>query len=369
MDWIGFERRVSYFNTFFFNRGPRYAFRYLWFHLAYNSSLRDNKLFRAVTRMEKYPRMIEVETTTACNLRCVMCEHTYWDYPAKVMTLEQFKHIIDQFPNLYWIGMTGIGSSFLNKSFPDMLEYVKSKDVIVELYDHFNDINYHQIDHIVRLKLDRLIFSLDAATEETYSKIRPGASFDRVINNIKTLIRRKKELRCPFPQVSFHYIVSKENVSEMPLFVDLVHSLTGRDNIGVMFSILLDAFKEVKELEVPNVPEEIRQEVARLARKYRIKVDWSKTQREKLPISHCTEWTQPFILVDGSVIPCCATNEHNRREFQIKTSLGNVFEDNFTSIWQSERYRDFRAKIKSNRVPPACNRCPIYDVSNRNIQE
>ena len=66
---------------------------------------------------------MEIEVTTRCNLKCIICEHTYWDEPNRDMSFEQFKGIVDQFPKLKWIGLTGIGESFINKDFMKMLRY------------------------------------------------------------------------------------------------------------------------------------------------------------------------------------------------------------------------------------------------------
>ena len=95
-----------------------------------------NKLFPKIG-IDLFPPFLEIEPTTICNFRCVCCEHTYWKEPAKNMTFEQFKKIFDQFGKPKWLGLTGIGSSYLNKDFHKMVRYAKSKGTIVELMDHF----------------------------------------------------------------------------------------------------------------------------------------------------------------------------------------------------------------------------------------
>ncbi len=70
----------------------------------------------------------------------------------------------------------------------------------------------------------------------------------------------------------------------------------------------------------------------------------------------------PFIFVTGHVIPCCAENEANAREFQKKTSMGNVFKQSFREIWYGEKYRSLRKMLREGKVPPPCVNCPIYRV-------
>ena len=145
--------RIKYFATFFFYKKPSIAFKYFWHHLINNVEfIRTTLPIKKYLR--RYPRMIEVETSTCCNLRCKMCEHTYWDEPSRNMTFGQFKRIIDQFPKLRWIGLTGIGSSFLNKEFPKILSYVKDKEIIVEMYDTFLEHSKKTRELVVDIEID-----------------------------------------------------------------------------------------------------------------------------------------------------------------------------------------------------------------------
>jgi len=46
-----------------------------------------------------YPLKIEVEHTTICNKKCIICEHTYWQEKQERLTLEQFKRLQNNFLN------------------------------------------------------------------------------------------------------------------------------------------------------------------------------------------------------------------------------------------------------------------------------
>jgi radical SAM protein with 4Fe4S-binding SPASM domain len=314
-----------------------------------------------------YPRYIEIEVTTRCNLKCIMCEHTYWDIESRDLTLDQFEYIIDQFPKLKWIGVTGIGSSFLNRDFLNMLRYVKKRNVYVELFDSFNNLNDEIIDQVVREGLiDRFIASVDAATKNTYGQIRVGANFDSVLNNIRALVKAKEKYRTHFPEFSFHYIISRLNYEEMPDFVRLIHQVTGGNNIGILFTKLLHTFEQVEDIVLEELPEEIRRQTVSLARHLGTRLMWTKDLREsRQPISDCTEWTMPFIFADGSVIPCCAGNEANRREFQVRTRMGNILSQDFESIWNGQKFKSLRASIHQGESPEVCVDCPIYEIAGK----
>jgi len=279
------------------------------------------------------------------------------------MSFEDFTKIIDQFPTLKWIGVTGIGSSFFNKDFLKMLRYLKSKSIYVELYDTFTQINEKVARELVTDNLlDKIYLSMDAATKETYEKIRIGAKFERVLKNVKTLIRLKKEMRTPLPELWFHYIVTQDNVQEMPQFVELVHSLKRDDSGGtLLYWSDLFAFDEVKDL-VTEVPEEIKQAVLKKGKELGVDMWWNPNVTPYEPITTCVRWTEPFILVTGHVQPCCAINEAKQRDFQKKYAAGNLLERPFSDIWANE-YKKIKQMIHRGEVPEICRYCRIFDLN------
>jgi len=309
-----------------------------------------------------YPPFLEIEITTHCNLKCAMCEHTYWHEPIRDMTFQEFKSIIDQFPRLKWIGLTGIGESFLNPNFLEMLKYVKSKSIYVELYDNFIFVTSGIAKELIRLGVDRIIASVDAATGETYEKIRVGANFNNVINNLKTFINLKREMDSHFPELDFHFIVSNVNFREIPDYVDLISSL-GASGSKIIFTRVLHWFKEIESLRIDQVPAAILRAAEEKAKKLNLRVALGSDVLSQKPlINECKEWIMPFIFATGHVISCCAANEANRRDFQKETSFGNIFEKPFREIWNSNAYKDFRRSIRRGIAPVQCRNCPIYKI-------
>ena len=344
-------------------KGFRYAFDYLSTLILYNLDFVSEKiLYPLFPRSVIYPRFVEIEVSTFCNLRCKMCEHTYWKEKNQNMSFEQLKSIVKQFPKLKWIGLTGIGESFLNPDFAKMVEYVKRKNLYLELYDNFYLINEKFSDLLVKDGVDRMIVSLDAATVDTYKKIRVGSSFDRVIKNIKALRRLKQKYHSHYPEIVFHYIICKDNLSEVIPYISLVKKIMGEENTSILFTGVLHEFPEIKGMTV-DLPDDLVEEANTKAGKLGIKIAWNRNvPGEKDSVVRCNEWTMPFIFVDGTVVPCCAGNEANLRGYQRKTSMGNIFKTPFPKIWDSPRYRALRQMIHAGKTSPACKYCTIYKV-------
>ncbi len=149
------------------------------------------------------PPYFEMETTTVCNKKCVICEYVYWPKDAQVrrhMTLDEFKHVADQFPKIHWVNLTGEGSAFLNKDYPLMLKYLWEKHrTSIWLVDHLVDITMDELVSKVFPYVHGIYLSIDAATKETYEKIKVGCNFDNVINNLRSIIEYKRKYRTSFP--------------------------------------------------------------------------------------------------------------------------------------------------------------------------
>jgi len=344
------------------NKGAKYTYNYIHFYIFWGWIRKHPTLIRLLNWFAPYPSYIEIEVTTKCNLKCIMCEHTYWNEPNRDMSFEEFRGIVGQFPKLKWIGLTGIGESFINKDFIKMLKYVKSKDVLVELYDTFYYINQKTAKEIIEIGVDKIFISLDAATKETYKKIRIGSDFERVTNNVRSLLKFKKEKRAYYPEIAFHYIMNKINLHEILQYIELVNSLAQGEKVTIQFTRMLHEFKETKDLFV-EIPEKVIQAADEKAEGMGITLVWNENVPHIKPsVTKCIEWTMPFIFVTGHVIPCCSGNEAGQRDFQKETALGNIFEEDFKKIWNSEKYITFRKMLREGEIPPQCKNCCLYNI-------
>jgi len=334
----------------------------LWTQGLYSDILRNlyKKRVKWIPWLKPFPRYVEIEVTTRCNLKCVMCEHTYWKEPIRDMSFDEFKHIVDQFPGLKWAGLTGIGESFLNKDFLNMVRYLRSKHISVELSDNFFLVNEKIARELLEAGLELVYLSLDAATKETYEKIRVNSKWDTVIKNFKNFIKMRDEMGLKKPHINFYYVVLKNNMHEMLQYLDLVNSFN-LDRPEVCFTPLLHAFKEAEHLSV-KLTDDLIEKVEDRGKELGIKISWNQNVHKLPPINKCYAWLMPYIFPTGHVVACCAVNEANQREYRKKTALGNIYEKSFKEIWNDEAYTTLRKKISRGEVPIQCKYCPIYDV-------
>ena len=378
-----FRMAKSYTKTFFyllFTKSPQAAFSFFYtkFFVPVGEGagagfyLLFNPIVRRFPRLAPVPRYVEIEVTTICPRKCVMCEHTYWkDQEERHLKFDEFKHVLSQFPRLRWLHLTGEGSAFTNPDYTKMLEYAKSKDICVYLVDSFDHIPESAIEKLIDLKIEGVYISLDAATKQTYERLRIGCDFDRAMGNIRRFIELKRQKRSILPEISFRYIVMKPNVHEMPAVLDLIASLGPRSLLGeggrVDFVGNLE-FPEVKDLSIYELPKPVLEEVIQKTKKYKLNTFLSHTEpTTNPPIEQCICWLEPYIFMGGYVIPCCNILMSNRRTALREHSFGNIFKNSMKEIWDSERYKKFRATLNDphKKVPFLCTLCRAYDFKER----
>ena len=80
----------------FRERGIKEAYNYAYFRNLFK--VHNHFIARLINWWAPYPPYVEIEISTYCNLKCLMCEHTYWNEPGKNMTYDQFLHIMKRYP-------------------------------------------------------------------------------------------------------------------------------------------------------------------------------------------------------------------------------------------------------------------------------
>jgi len=331
-------------------------------------------LVRKYPNIIRFPRQVEIEITNVCNKKCLFCEHTYWKEPNKHLSFEDFKHIINQFPRLKWVNITGEGDSFLNPDYLDMIEYLSNKNVNINLVDSFDLVDEDISRKLIECKVNSVWVSFDAVSKQTYEKIKKGCNFEKVIHNIQTLIDLKRQYKSPLPEICFRYIISTLNLEQIPLMPFFVHENFGNrkdlgDNASIEFAGLL-SFPEIEKYFVPHVPYRIIYDTMKNAKYLNLKVSFSHPGLDLVPVRNCVAWAEPYIMLGGYVLPCCAVLMANNRPYLRKYSFGNINETSFKDIWNSDRYKKFRNMVMKDdsKIPLLCKGCRAKDTIYREIK-
>ncbi len=308
------------------------------------------------------PTALQVEVTTACNLNCAMCEHTFMKEKGEHLNLSEFKKLIDKNKNIQVVNLTGIGEALLNPEFMKMIEYTKKKGLYVWFNDNFTLLDEKKAEKMLDLKVDFIVVSLDGATKETYEKIRNGADFNKVIANFKKLRELRDKRKMNKPKLGINSVVIKENYHEIEKLVKLAKELKA-DNL--MFTAIIMSSNTGK-LSLWNLePEKVKPELEKAkktAEELQVKVfSWPEIELKKSSNTGCAyPWVNPYIASNGDVIPCCFIPQMADARMNEENVMGNIKQESLKEIWNGKKYREFRKKIKTKSPPKACSTCSKF---------
>ncbi len=325
------------------------------------NNLRIGRLFlKMVVILLKFmkPPYIQVESTTRCNLRCEFCERSTRAGKGSDLDLGKFTSFIRGggfFRPRFTIDLTGVGEPLLNKNLLQMIRCVKETGGWCGFTSNFLLIDEAKAEELIASGLDYIYISLDAASKNLYENMRKGADFGRLMRNISTFITQKRRLQARKPSLSFLSTVTESNGGEILALIKLAADAgVGKVNFQ----------SAGKVHEKPYDPTEIEDfegllnDALKLSKERGVTIDTHfLTGKRKwcLPVI-------PFIAVEGCVLPCCWATQIMPREEYIELSFGNAFEEDFSKIWSSPAYVDFRKKILLGDYPSTCGNCPVVDV-------
>lgn len=166
----------------------------------------------------EFPLHLDIEAAGFCNLKCPFCAMRKKNIdcgPQSFMSLETFKKVIDEGAEhgLCAIKLNSCerGEPLLNKSLPEMVAYAKEKGIMDVYFNTNAALLTREIGKkLIEAGLDRISISFEGTTPEFYEKSRVGASFDRVVKNIKDFIQLKKEMGVEKPLVRVQTVALPE---------------------------------------------------------------------------------------------------------------------------------------------------------------
>ena len=318
------------------------------------------------------PRSLYLETTNRCDSKCQTCIRTFRALePPADLTLERVKGIVEQFPVLDRVVLHGIGEPLLNREIFEIIAYLKTRGPTVLFNSDAIGLTAQRAPRLVESGLDEYRVSMDAATRDTYRRLRGVDQFDRVVANVRRLVQLEREGARSTPRVSLWFTASRANLDELPAFVRLAAGL-GVAEVYVQRLVFnglgLATERNALHGTLREHEQAVLDEAESLARMLSIALRASglTTPLESLkggsrhprPWAGCQRpWTLSYVTANGNVLPCCISPWVARDYGRLV--LGNAFAVPFDQIWNGERYRQFRADFEGDAPPDPCRGCGL----------
>jgi radical SAM protein with 4Fe4S-binding SPASM domain len=309
------------------------------------------------SKVPALPSILDIEPINQCNFRCPHCQVTHWNKSKTRLDVAGLNTLLDQFPNLLRVKLQGMGEPLLNKELLPMLEVLETRGVHTAIVTNGSVLTNTLRDKLLELPTD-IQFSIDGASQEVFESVRVGSSFKKVVDNIRNLTTRRKEItsRNPHKMMAGRTVVTNQNVHELPATVRLVKDL-GLDSLTlqlIMTSWGKASMEEINSQKRVNEARLMDEQVTRAkAEAERIGLPLVIRNDDKYSCNNkCGwPWKSAFIASNGDVVPCAILADSDT------VKMGNVFEESFETIWNSEKYQELRRQHREHDLPAYCKNC------------
>ena len=288
------------------------------------------------------PISISFEPTTSCNLRCPECPSGLRSFtrPTGMLQHDFFRSTIDQLHReLFYLIFYFQGEPYLNPEFLAMVRYAANKKIYTATSTNGHYLTDEHARRTIESGLDRLIISIDGTTQEVYEQYRVGGNLQKVLEGTKRVVEWKKKLQSSTPFIIFQFLVVKPNE----------HQLEEAKQLAADMGVDAIWFKTAQVYDYANDPNGL---IPTNSTYSRYKKTAAGTVFKGNLTNHCWRlWHDPVITWDGLVAPCCFDKDASHQ-------LGDLKNQSFATIWRSEAYQSFRAKILQGRKNiDICSNC------------
>jgi len=171
----------------------------------------------------RMPTLYHVHLNKPCNQRCIMCVPD-GRHGKDVLPIERFRQFFAEIePYAEHVTLIG-GEPLLYPWIDEVLALLAQHPVAVSINTNITRLDEAMAHRLLALHELNLRCSIDAATRETYRRIRGTDVFDRVTGHL----RRFAELARgrPRARLLLNYVVMRENLDEVLPFIEFARTLS-----------------------------------------------------------------------------------------------------------------------------------------------
>jgi len=278
------------------------------------------RIFPKLGIVADFPSHLDVESASACQMRCPMCYTTYMDDSLKgVMKWDLYTRIIDQAALLgvYSVKLSWRGEPLLNKRIVDMVRYAKQKGIReVAFLSNAEFLDREMAAALVDSGLDWLSVSADGVGE-IYNEIRRPAIFEETLERVAYMKQYRDGKGLTRPLLRVQSILSAvEN--------DPGTYRKSWENIVDRINVIADESRDFNEKDL----------------------QWDRYFVCPKP------WQRMTIAYDGRVHQCIS-------DYGAKKILGDVNQQSLHEVWHGEPNRKVRAAFLKHRYLEDNEPCSI----------
>jgi radical SAM protein with 4Fe4S-binding SPASM domain len=317
--------------------GPRFHERFFTYRRAYHVTLENDHSF-----IPYFPISVLLELHNRCNLDCLMCHSAHRSGARVAIDETTLDRLFAEFKQHALPAiMFGAGDEpLMYKTFDQVLSRASQAEIMdIFVFTNGTLLTPDKAEMLLQAGVTRLFISLDAASEETYGRIRrrngelisPNLNrLEQVEKNIKGALKLRADRQAVLPLVRVSFVVQQDNVHEIEAFCDKWSDTA--DSVELQAHSNYDVIGQLAE-----IPEEER---------------WRPVEPAlgEPPLLCSQPFNTVTVWYDGMVSPCCEFMGRN-------LTVGNVAKETVKEIWHGEKITELRKQFQSGKLNPVCRAC------------
>lgn len=323
------------------------------------------------------PFALQLELTSHCNLRCVMCPLTTGTSSTSGdvghVTEETWEEVLPVARRCQQVFIAGYGEPLTNPRCLDLLRDLDEHSVSMTIATNglvLTDDIARQLGALRHLA--QVNVSLDSPDPAIYHQLR-GGNLRRALQGLRNLVEHLRP-----SQITVSSVLMAQNAASLVAFPELLAEMGVRhyDLQGVMdYNDFARSATLRDVIGSGAVVSRIREECERhgvylvVGSEDRLELELAdpaaanvryheRPRADDVATRQCmVPWEVPFIDKNGTVFACCFAASANERP------LGNLHEASFEDIWGGTAAQRFRTDLlDGHTTPDICRRCTVVPV-------
>jgi Fe-coproporphyrin III synthase len=298
------------------------------------------------------PEHVNIEISTACNLKCKMCKRETIDFGNQLMPYATFTRIIDRLPKeVKLLSFGGYGEMLLHPKFFDMVSYAKARGFSTQTTSNGTLLaDEARMNKLLDSGLDEFRISIDRITPPSQTGEEIGHVFSekllKIVGRLSALRKEKKSKII----LGINTVVHHNNIHEILPIIEFAQKL----ELDLVDLIRLDTCaNKASRLLLFEKEKELYKSIDRLPKKIKVATPLNRFGGIR-KMYHLRKEYCPFrlkgvhIRMNGAVTPCgFGFAAHD---------FGNILEMDLKKIWEAALFRETR----NNDQNPVCKSCSIF---------
>lgn len=287
------------------------------------------------SRIASVPRLLMLEVTNACNLKCKMCGNRNMKRPRGMMPLDLGRRAIREAAEtgIQEVALYTTGEPLLYPCLEQLILTARENNMYCFLTSNGMLLNKQLAEVLCKSGLGSFKFSIDGTNKEEYEAIREGGIFETLMNKVQLLRETRDRLG-----------------SKLKIICGMVLMERNQEH--------LSTFRTLFE---PIADDILISKVTNLGGKYKDTDDIAS--RDAIKSRPCRLlWDRIIINYDGKITACCV-------DFDADLVYGDYNNSTLLEAWNNEVIHAWRENHLTGRVEtmPLCCDCDapyIFDTDN-----